>query len=49
MADGDCMSQLGGWEGYRVEDWHHEQRAGRRWLVLELRIRFATAVVAVRR
>ncbi|NLG29194.1 MAG: ISL3 family transposase [Chloroflexi bacterium] len=30
------MSQLGGWEGYRVEDWRHEQRGGRRWLVLEL-------------
>ena len=37
MADGDCMSQLGGWEGYRVEGWRHEWREGRRWLVLGLR------------
>ena len=36
MADGDCIAQLGGWAGYRVEDWRHEQRGGRRWLVLEL-------------
>ncbi|WP_082028866.1 ISL3 family transposase [Xanthomonas sacchari] len=36
MADGDCMSQLGGWVGYRVEHWRHEQRGERRWLVLEL-------------
>ena len=37
MAEGHCISQLGGWEGYRVEDWRHEQRGGHRWLVLELR------------
>ena len=36
MADGDCIAQLGGWVGYRVEDWRHEWRGGRRWLVLEL-------------
>src|SRR5690606_24436823 len=30
------MSLLGGWAGYRVEDWRHEWRADRRWLVLEL-------------
>ena len=36
MADGDCIAQLGGWVGYRVEDWRHERRGERRWLVLEL-------------
>lgn len=36
MAELDCMSLLGGWAGYRVEDWRHEWRADRRWLVLEL-------------
>lgn len=36
VADSDCMSQLGSREGYRVEDWRHEQRGERRWLVLEL-------------
>ena len=36
MADGDCIAQLGGWVGYRVEDWRHEWRGERRWLVLEL-------------
>lgn len=36
MAELDCMSQLGGWEGYRVLDWRHELRGSQRWLVLEL-------------
>src|SRR3546814_16715553 len=27
---------MGGWAGYRVEDWRHERRGERRWLVLEL-------------
>lgn len=36
MADGNCIAQLGGWVGYRVEAWRHEWRSGRRWLVLEL-------------
>ena len=36
MADGDCIAQLGGWVGYRVDDWRHERRGERRWLVLEL-------------
>jgi len=36
VADGDCIAQLGGWVGYRVEDWRHEWRGKRRWLVLEL-------------
>ena len=36
MAEGDCMAQLGGWVGYGVSNWRHEQRAGRRWLILEL-------------
>ena len=30
------MSQLGGWEGYEVSGWRHEERAGRRWLLIEL-------------
>jgi transposase len=36
VADGDCMAQLGGWVGYGVSNWRHEQRGGRRWLILEL-------------
>lgn len=36
MANGNCISQLGGWAGCRVSNWWHEQRSGRRWLVLEL-------------
>lgn len=36
MADGDCIAQLGGWVGYGVISWRHEQRGARRWLVLEL-------------
>ena len=36
MAERDCMSQLGGWEGYEVSGWRHEERAGRRWLLIEL-------------
>lgn len=36
MADGDCMAQLGGWVGYGVSAWRHEQRGGRRWLIVEL-------------
>ena len=27
---------MGGWVGYRVSQWRHEQRVGRRWLVVEL-------------
>lgn len=30
------MAQLGGWVGYGVGSWRHEQRGERRWLVLEL-------------
>lgn len=30
------MAQLGGWVGYGVEHWRHEDRAGRRWLVISL-------------
>lgn len=30
------MAQLGGWVGYRVSSWQHEQRAGQRWLVVQL-------------
>lgn len=36
MADGNCMAQLGGWGGYGVEHWRHEDRGGRRWLVIAL-------------
>lgn len=36
MAEGHCISQLGGWEGYRVSGWRHEQRGDRRWLLIEL-------------
>ena len=37
MADGDCIAQLGGWVGDRVEAWWHEQRGERRWLAVKLR------------
>jgi transposase len=30
------MSQLGGWEGYVVRGWKHDDRSGRRWVVIEL-------------
>jgi transposase len=30
------MAQLGGWEGYGVAGWRHEQRGDRRWLIVEL-------------
>src|SRR5688572_20176094 len=30
------MAQLGGWAGYSVAGWRHEQRGERSWLVLEL-------------
>lgn len=30
------MARLGGWVGYGVAGWRHEQRGGRRWLVVEL-------------
>lgn len=36
MAEGDCMAQLGGWVGYGVSRWRHEQRDQQRWLVVEL-------------
>lgn len=36
MAEGDCMAQLGGWVGYGVFSWRHEQRGKDRWLVLDL-------------
>jgi transposase len=37
VAELDCMSQLGGWVGYRIESWAETQRAGRTLLVFELR------------
>ena len=36
MADGDCMSRLGGWDGYVVRSWRHEQRGEQRWVVIDL-------------
>ena len=30
------MAQLGGWVGYGVERWRHEDRSGRRWSVIAL-------------
>lgn len=36
MAERDCIARLGGWEGYGVSSWRHEQRGVQRWLVLEL-------------
>lgn len=36
MAEGDCMAQLGGWVGYGVSRWRHEQRGHQRWVVVEL-------------
>lgn len=36
MAEQDCMSRLGSWEGYRVRKWRHESRGQQRWLVIEL-------------
>jgi transposase len=30
------MTRLGGWAGYEVSGWRHEQRGERRWLVMEL-------------
>lgn len=30
------MAQLGGWVGYEVSRWRHEQRGQQRWLVVEL-------------
>ncbi len=36
MAEVDCIAQLGGWVGYRVDDWRQEQRGGQSLAVLEL-------------
>lgn len=36
MAEVDCIAQLGGWVGYRVDDWRQEQRDGQSLAVLEL-------------
>ena len=38
MAPDQCISQLGGWEGYEVDGYCVEQRAGRSWCVLRLRV-----------
>jgi len=39
VATGNCMSQLGCWEGYRISNWRYEQRKELRWLVIELMAR----------
>src|SRR5262245_56086644 len=31
------MAQLGGWAGYWVSGWRHEQRGDRRWLLVDLK------------
>ena len=36
MAEVDCMSRLGGWEGYRVRKWWRQSRGQQRWLMVEL-------------
>lgn len=36
MADGNCMTLLGGWVGYEVSTWRHEDRSDHRWLVIVL-------------
>jgi transposase len=36
VADGDCIAQLGGWVGYRVNGWRQQLRGSQSWLVLEL-------------
>jgi transposase len=36
VADDKFMSRLGGWDGYTVRGWRHEQRGGQRWVLIEL-------------
>lgn len=36
MADVDSMTQLGGWDGYRVVGWQRESRGSTTWVVIEL-------------
>lgn len=38
MALDQCISRLGGWEGYEVESYELEQRRGQSWCVLRLKI-----------
>ena len=38
MAQGHPMSQLGGWEGYEVEEDHIEHRGSRSWCVIRLEL-----------
>jgi transposase len=37
VAQQQCISRLGGWEGYEVEEHWEEDRGGRRWCVIRLR------------
>jgi transposase len=37
VAPEQCISALGGWEGYEVCGWRQEEREGRSWCVLRLR------------
>lgn len=38
MAPDQCISRLGGWEGYELESYALEQRRGQSWCVLKLRL-----------
>ena len=33
------MTQLGGWDGYRVDRWYRERRGAESWVVIELSVR----------
>lgn len=37
MAPNECISALGGWEGFEVCEWRQEQRGAQSWCVLRLR------------
>ena len=37
MAPEECISALGGWEGYELCGWRQERRGESRWCVLRLR------------
>jgi transposase len=36
LAPNECISALGGWEGFRVGEWRSERRGGKSWVVLRL-------------
>ena len=37
MAPNECISALGGWEGFEVCEWRQERRGAQSWCVLRLR------------